>query len=37
MIVRAMVGREVSEMYPRTPHEIGQPLLEVRDLAGRDG
>jgi ribose transport system ATP-binding protein len=37
MIVRAMVGREVSEMYPRTPHEIGGPLLEVRDLAGRGG
>jgi ribose transport system ATP-binding protein len=37
MIVRAMVGREVSEMYPRTPREIGPPLLEVRDLAGRGG
>ena len=35
MIVRAMVGREVSEMYPRTPHEIGEPLLEVRELSGR--
>jgi ribose transport system ATP-binding protein len=35
MIVKAMVGREVSEMYPRTPHQIGQPLLEVSNLAGR--
>jgi ribose transport system ATP-binding protein len=35
-IVKAMVGREVSEMYPRTPHQIGQTLLEVRDLAGRE-
>src|SRR5258706_9180655 len=35
MIIKAMVGREVNEMYPRTPHTIGEPLLEVRDLAGR--
>jgi ribose transport system ATP-binding protein len=35
-IIRAMVGREVNEMYPRTPHTIGPPLLEIRDLAGRD-
>jgi ribose transport system ATP-binding protein len=35
MIVKAMVGREVSEMYPRTPHAIGGPLLEVSNLAGR--
>ena len=35
MIVKAMVGREVNEMYPRTPHAIGAPLLAVRDLAGR--
>jgi ribose transport system ATP-binding protein len=35
-IIRAMVGREVTEMYPRTPHSIGQPLLQVRDLAGSD-
>jgi ribose transport system ATP-binding protein len=36
MIIKAMVGREVNEMYPRTPHAIGDPLLDVRDLAGRD-
>ncbi|MDB5323174.1 MAG: rbsA 1 [Phycisphaerales bacterium] len=35
-IIKSMVGREVNEMYPRTPHTIGQPLLDVRDLAGRD-
>ena len=34
-IIKAMVGREVSEMYPRTPHTIGQPLLRVSGLAGR--
>jgi ribose transport system ATP-binding protein len=30
-----MVGRKVEEMYPRVEHEIGEPLLEIRDLAGR--
>jgi ribose transport system ATP-binding protein len=33
-IVRHMVGRDVTEMYPRTPHTIGPPLLTVRDLTG---
>jgi ribose transport system ATP-binding protein len=36
MIVKAMVGREVNEMYPRTPHEIGEPLLVIRDLRGKE-
>ena len=30
-----MVGREVSEIYPRTPHTQGKPVLEWRNLAGR--
>ena len=34
-IIEAMVGRKVEEMYPRVEHEIGEPLLEIRDLAGR--
>lgn len=34
-IIRMMVGREVNELYPRTPHKIGGPLLELRQLAGR--
>src|SRR5579884_2568374 len=33
-IIEAMVGRQVEEMYPRVEHEIGQPLLAVRDLRG---
>jgi ribose transport system ATP-binding protein len=33
-IVKAMVGREVTEMYPRTPHEIREPLLTASNLAG---
>lgn len=34
-IIRLMVGREVNELYPRIPHEIGRPLLELKGLAGR--
>ncbi len=33
-IIRFMVGREMSELYPQTPHRPGKPLLEVRSLAG---
>ena len=33
-VVRAMVGRDVTEMYPRVPHAIGEPLLVVTNLAG---
>ena len=32
-IVRLMVGREVNEIYPRTPRTPGAPVLEVRALA----
>jgi ribose transport system ATP-binding protein len=32
-IIRAMVGRELTEIYPRTPHKIGAPVLEVQRLA----
>jgi ribose transport system ATP-binding protein len=33
-IIRMMVGREVTDLYPRTPHTIGKPILELRNLAG---
>jgi ribose transport system ATP-binding protein len=33
-IIHWMVGREISEIYPRTPHEMGKPVLEWRALAG---
>src|SRR6185503_9330916 len=33
-IIHQMVGRKVDELYPRLPHEIGGPILEVRHLAG---
>ncbi len=34
-IVRLMVGRAIEEMFPRTPHEIGEPVLDVRALRGQ--
>lgn len=33
-IIHLMVGRELNEIYPRIPHQIGKPLLEVENLAG---
>lgn len=33
-IIRLMVGREISEIYPSNPHTIGGPVLELRALAG---
>ncbi len=35
-IIRLMVGRDVSEIYPRIPHSFGETILEVRGLAGRE-
>jgi len=31
-IVAAMVGREVSELFPKTPARIGEPVLQVQGL-----
>jgi ribose transport system ATP-binding protein len=36
-IVRMMVGREISDLYVRTPHPAGDVRLSVRDLTGADG
>jgi ribose transport system ATP-binding protein len=33
-IIRLMVGREVSDVYARTPRTLGRPVLEWRGLAG---
>lgn len=33
-IVELMVGRSLAEQFPRVPHEIGEPLLELKDVAG---
>jgi ribose transport system ATP-binding protein len=32
-IIEMMVGRGISEMFPRLPHAIGDPLLELAGLA----
>jgi ribose transport system ATP-binding protein len=34
-IIRMMVGREIKEIYPRIPHQLGKPLFELRELAGQ--
>jgi ribose transport system ATP-binding protein len=33
-IIRQMVGRDIKDVYPRLPHAIGEPFLEVRGLRG---
>jgi ribose transport system ATP-binding protein len=33
-IVRAMVGREPGEMFPRVPHAIGKTVLELQGVSG---
>ena len=33
-IVRLMVGREIQDIYPRVPHTLGKPVLELHNLAG---
>jgi ribose transport system ATP-binding protein len=34
-IIHLMVGRELAEIYPEMPHEIGDPVLEIKHLAGK--
>ncbi len=34
-IIRLMVGRDVSEIYRRTPHTIGEPAINLSVLTGR--
>jgi ribose transport system ATP-binding protein len=34
-IIAAMVGRDLTEMFPRVPHQPGEPLLELKGLARR--
>ena len=35
-LVRLMVGREITNQYPRESHPIGAPLLVVKDLSSDD-
>jgi rhamnose transport system ATP-binding protein len=36
MVIRAMVGRDVSELFPKIDAQIGEVVLSIKDLA-RDG
>jgi len=33
MMISQMVGRELTDLYPRVPHEPGEVILEVNDLS----
>jgi ribose transport system ATP-binding protein len=33
-IIEWMVGRSLTEQFPRVPHTIGEPLLELQDIHG---
>ena len=33
-IIAMMVGREVADLYPRSPRTAGEPILELKALAG---
>ena len=35
-IIELMVGRAVTEQYPRVPHSPGEPVLELSELAGEE-
>lgn len=34
-IIAQMVGRELNELFPKVPHERGEPILELSSLSGR--
>jgi ribose transport system ATP-binding protein len=34
-IIRLMVGREIEDIYPRSPHRLGRAVLELQDVAGQ--
>lgn len=34
-LVELMIGRQLDELFPRVPHEIGEPLLKLQGLTGR--
>lgn len=33
-LIHLMVGREINEIFPETPHEIGETVMEISNLAG---
>jgi ribose transport system ATP-binding protein len=34
-VIGQMVGRPLAEQFPRVPHAIGEPVLQIRDLVGK--
>lgn len=36
MIISRMVGREVGDIFPKTSHEFGETVLEIKDLNAYD-
>jgi len=34
-IIGHMVGRELDELFPRVPHEAGEPILELNEVVSR--
>ncbi|RYG44604.1 sugar ABC transporter ATP-binding protein, partial [bacterium] len=35
-IISMMVGRDVSDLYPRSVRTVGEPILHIHDLAGKE-
>ena len=35
-LIRLMVGREIEDIYPRVPHALGKPVLELQTLCGEN-
>jgi len=35
-IIERMVGRSLTDQFPRVPHAAGEPILELKDVAGVD-
>ena len=35
-LISMMAGREITQIFPRSPRQPGRTLLEIRDLAGTD-
>ena len=34
-LVELMIGRRIEQMFPRVPHELGEPVLRIEGLCGR--
>src|SRR5262249_16232468 len=34
-LVQLMIGRKIDQMFPRVPHEIGEPILQLDSLSAR--